>query len=183
MLIHVKVIVNHHDDYRSHNGVYAMYRFHHSLNTCFIIHSLLHIHINNIWGSDNILWWNSGRITNSFSHLSLNVAKLLILLSSFESLCNSFFYITSWVAWKWKELKQVQACNAHAIHTHSIFFKWVVYDMQCDIRLTRIQMPNTPKTRALLSGALYARKCFFFSKDEAFVRHGIRCSSCKILQL
>jgi uncharacterized membrane protein len=29
------------------------------------------------------------------------------------------------------------------------------------------------KTRALLGGALYARKCFFFfHKDEAFIRHG-----------
>jgi hypothetical protein len=30
----------------------------------------------------------------------------------------------------------------------------------------------TSITRAPLGGALYARKCFFFSKDEAFVRHG-----------
>jgi hypothetical protein len=34
------------------------------------------------------------------------------------------------------------------------------------------QYKHETKTRAPLGGALYAQKCFFFSKDEAFVRHG-----------
>jgi hypothetical protein len=37
--------------------------------------------------------------------------------------------------------------------------------------MLNIKKPNKKQTRAPLGGALYARKCFF-SKDEAFVRHG-----------